>query len=603
MKTTLFWVGVFLVFFFSCQGKTESDLQNGKQIVLRIEPSVDNPRNSEGDFIRLKDGRILFVYTHFTGGRGDDSRAHLSGRFSSDGGQTWTQTDRLILPNEGKLNTMSVSLLRLHSGKIALFYLRKNSDTDCVPMMRPSTDEAKTWGKPVQCVREPGYYVMNNDRAVQLKSGRLLLPLALHNTPQTWHFSRIGRIFVAYSDDEGHTWRLSREVPNPDKIVLQEPGVVALRDGRLMLFCRTTAGSQYLSFSRDHGKTWSPVAPSAIRSPCSPASIERIPATGDLLLVWNNTYHPEDANGGPRTPLTLAISRDEGKTWEKMKTLESDPHGWYCYTAIEWVGNHALLAYCAGNRLKNIGLETTQVTRLSLDWIYADATPEPFVAKDSAGVVVLQCPLKRAEIHYTLDGSVPDRVSPIYKAPIHVQRSTLLAMRAFFPKRTPSGLVTVRVGTDILQDARRVSGPLAHGLSFTCYEGTCSNTWDIDRLSSIHSGVIPQFSLTGCPRDSNFALTFAGYIEVPKDGVYTFSILSNDGSVLFLDDFLLINNDGLHGNHEVSGTVGLRAGKHRIVLKYFQLGGGKTLKVFWQELSFQKQEIPARVLFHKRSGR
>ncbi|NOY78335.1 MAG: exo-alpha-sialidase, partial [Calditrichaeota bacterium] len=157
----------------------ESNLQNGKQIVLRIEPSLDNPRNSEGDFVRLKDGRILFVYTHFTGGTGDESSAYLAGRFSTDDGRTWTSRDTLILPNEGKQNTMSVSLLHLRSGKIALFYLRKNSDTDCVPMMRLSTDEAQTWNDPVPCIREPGYYVMNNDRALQLKSGRLLLPLAL----------------------------------------------------------------------------------------------------------------------------------------------------------------------------------------------------------------------------------------------------------------------------------------------------------------------------------------------------------------------------------------------------------------------------------------
>ena len=51
----------------------------GKEVVLRLEPSEDNPRNSEGSFVTLKDGRILFVYTHFTGGRGDHAQAHLAG--------------------------------------------------------------------------------------------------------------------------------------------------------------------------------------------------------------------------------------------------------------------------------------------------------------------------------------------------------------------------------------------------------------------------------------------------------------------------------------------------------------------------------------------
>ena len=103
---------------------------------LELRPGAGNPRNSEGAFVTLKDGRILFVYTHFTGGGGDHSAAHLAGRYSSDGGRTWTQEDRMIVPNEGGMNVMSVSLLRLQSGEIALFYLLKNSLQDCRPVMR-----------------------------------------------------------------------------------------------------------------------------------------------------------------------------------------------------------------------------------------------------------------------------------------------------------------------------------------------------------------------------------------------------------------------------------------------------------------------------------
>ena len=136
-----------------------------------------------------------------------------------------------------------------------------------------------------------------------------------------------------------------------------------------MLFCRTDTGLQYFSFSDDHGKTWSPIEPGNIKSPLSPASIERIPATGDLLLVWNNNYEP-DRNGGKRTPFNLAISKDEGTSWQQIKTVESDPAGWFCYTAIEFVDNHVLLGHCAGDKRINNGLATTQITRISMDWIY-----------------------------------------------------------------------------------------------------------------------------------------------------------------------------------------------------------------------------------------
>ena len=154
---------------------------SGPHSVLRLEPLSGNPRNSEGDFIRLADGRILFIYTRFTGGSGDHAAADLAGRFSSDDGKTWTTNDVFIVRNEGGLNVMSVSLLRLRDGRIALFYLCKRSLTDCRPLMRVSTDEAKTWSAATTCIDDvAGYYVMNNDRAVQLKSGRLVLPVALH---------------------------------------------------------------------------------------------------------------------------------------------------------------------------------------------------------------------------------------------------------------------------------------------------------------------------------------------------------------------------------------------------------------------------------------
>ena len=61
-----------------------------RTIALVLPPAQSNPRNSEGDFVTLKDGRLLFVYTHFTGGGGDHSSAYLAGRYSSDGGKSWS---------------------------------------------------------------------------------------------------------------------------------------------------------------------------------------------------------------------------------------------------------------------------------------------------------------------------------------------------------------------------------------------------------------------------------------------------------------------------------------------------------------------------------
>src|SRR5688572_18857962 len=135
--------------------------------VLDLNPNKENPRNSEGSFVTLKSGRVLFFYTRFHGGADDASPANIVSIFSDDQGRTWSKEPEVIVKNLNGANVMSVSLLRLHSGKIALFYLIKNSLLDCRAVMRVSTDEAATWSEARPVGAAPGYFVLNNDRVIQ----------------------------------------------------------------------------------------------------------------------------------------------------------------------------------------------------------------------------------------------------------------------------------------------------------------------------------------------------------------------------------------------------------------------------------------------------
>ena len=96
-------------------------------VIPVLPPGLGNPRNTEGSFVTLRDGRILYAYTRFTGGTGDHDSASIVGRHSSDGGRTWSGEDIPMVAGEGAMNVMSVSLLRLKDGRIALFYLRKKT--------------------------------------------------------------------------------------------------------------------------------------------------------------------------------------------------------------------------------------------------------------------------------------------------------------------------------------------------------------------------------------------------------------------------------------------------------------------------------------------
>lgn len=321
---------------------SDKDKNLKKEYVLELLPGNDNPRNSEGDFITLKDGRILFVYSHYTGTSANDhAHAYLAGRYSSDKGKTWTGEDVKIVEQEGIMNVMSVSLLRLQSGEIALFYLRKNSESDCIPLLRISKDEAMTWSNPEECITDKdGYFVLNNNRVIQLKDGRLLLAVSLHKSPGDSLVSNVGRIWSYYSDDNGRNWKSGREVANPESIVTQEPGVIELKNGEILMYLRTMSGVQYFSYSKDRGETWSPVEKSNIQSPCSPASITRIPSTGDLLLIWN-----DNGTDQKRSPFNIAYSEDDGKNWINRQIIEENPDGSFCYPAIHYIGKEILISY------------------------------------------------------------------------------------------------------------------------------------------------------------------------------------------------------------------------------------------------------------------
>jgi Neuraminidase (sialidase) len=343
------------------------------QTNLVLAPGPDNPGNSEGDFTQLKDGMVLFIYSHFTGSS-RQLAAHLASRESTDGGKTWSDADRIVLrpeSNEAPVLT-SVSLLRLRDGRISLFYLAQKSPTDSQVFMRTSSDECATWSSPTTCTSGPGYFLIDNDCVIQLKSGRLLFPVARHESPPKGESDR-GQVICFYSDDNGASWHSSKkplEAMANSHSGLKNPVVVELKDGRLMMLMVIHLHPLYRSYSTDRGESWSPPEKTDLATPVSTASIKRIPSTGDLLLVWNDHSQIDPAAKNNRTPLVAAVSSDEGKTWPIRKTIYHDPNGTYCYTAIAFVGDRVLLGHCAGLSRGAAGLARPAITTFPIHWLY-----------------------------------------------------------------------------------------------------------------------------------------------------------------------------------------------------------------------------------------
>lgn len=117
----------------------------------------------------------------------------------------------------------------------------------------------------------------------------------------------------------------------------------------------------------------------------------------------------------------------------------------------------------------------------------------------------------------------------------------------------------------------------------------------LDKLKVTASGIVPEIVMNVPQKTTadGFGLRFTGNILVPKSGKYTFFTNSDDGSRLYIDDQLVVNNDGLHGMVEKNGSINLSAGPHSIIVTYFDNGGGDGLIVSWAGPGFSKQKIAA----------
>ena len=130
------------------------------------------------------------------------------------------------------------------------------------------------------------------------------------------------------------------------------------------------------------------------------------------------------------------------------------------------------------------------------------------------------------------------------------------------------------------------------GLEYEYFEGAFNALPDFDQLQVVESGVVSGLDLSPRNQNDNFAFRFSGQIQIDTAGSYNFFTASDDGSQLFINGQLVVDNDGLHGTVEASGSINLSAGSHDIVVTYFERTGGENLTVSYEGPGISKQEIP-----------
>ena len=188
-------------------------------------------------------------------------------------------------------------------------------------------------------------------------------------------------------------------------------------------------------------------------------------------------------------------------------------------------------------------------------------------------VLEVNCMMPGVEIRYTTDGTTPTLESPRYTGPMTVTETTGFTFRTFRPNGTPSDIVKTRFVKSDYAEADAAVRATGGGLKAIWHDFRGDRCAGIEHAPVVGEYVVETVSI---PREvhGNIGLVLSGYLDIPEDGIYTFALLSDDGSTMVVDGELLIDNDGAHSPREMIAQKALKKGLHPVDIRYFDHNGG-----------------------------
>lgn len=181
-------------------------------------------------------------------------------------------------------------------------------------------------------------------------------------------------------------------------------------------------------------------------------------------------------------------------------------------------------------------------------------------------------------VRYTTDGQIPGPDSPLYEGPFELKETTTVRARLFDQAGFARSKVFTQTYAYLYPLSSVAAGPVAPGLRYRYVEGEFSQLPDFETQAITRSGIVEDLRLDRlAPRPDHFAVEYTGFIEVLEEGLYTFSLTSDDGSALYLHDRLLVDNNGSHSKRMRTGRIALKKGLHPIRLRYFEDYDGEYL--------------------------
>lgn len=219
---------------------------------------------------------------------------------------------------------------------------------------------------------------------------------------------------------------------------------------------------------------------------------------------------------------------------------------------------------------------------------------------DSA-TVSMHCEVPSAEIRYTLDGSLPHKKSTLYTGSFRISlaKKQQVAAKSFLQNgRSSAALMGHFEHTQLLKgkEVKQVKKGLTYSYFNNVFSSAASITGKPTKVGTIDSIDLPRCT------DSKaewFALDYKGYLKIDKDELYTFYVNADDGALLFIDDQLVVDNDGYHYAQEKSGEIALANGYHTFHLVYFEGKYSAVLDVSISSKGKKKIKVPGEMFWHE----
>ena len=192
-----------------------------------------------------------------------------------------------------------------------------------------------------------------------------------------------------------------------------------------------------------------------------------------------------------------------------------------------------------------------------------------------------------AQIFYTTDGSEPNENSKLYTTPVEISDNTRISAIAH-----KNGYLASYVKTENFLYV----DPKINGLRYAVYEGEWEDQPEIGKLKAVSTGKQFDFNVGRITkRDDYIAIVFEGLIQIQKPGIYRFYSSANDGSWLYVNDKLVVDNSSI-GNKQF-GEIRLNKGKIPLKVIYYENSGTESLSVEIKMPGRERQKIPASMLF------